>query len=102
MERKARGIPPLDDLRAYRFCYTLTGTIIGAATPLLVGAISVPLSSNIALDPCSIPGRKTHHSSGTALPGLEWLSLGVLTLSVIQFYAAARDCFDGVALMSHP
>ena len=42
MERKARGISPLDDLRAYRFRYTLMGTIIGAATLLLVGAMSVP------------------------------------------------------------
>jgi predicted ferric reductase len=42
MERKARGISPLDDLRTYRFRYTLMGTIIGAATLLLVGAMSVP------------------------------------------------------------
>ena len=36
------GISPLDDLRAYRFRYTLMGTIIGAATLVLVGAMSVP------------------------------------------------------------
>jgi len=42
MERKSRSISPLDDLRAYRFRYTLMGTIIGAATLLLVGAMSVP------------------------------------------------------------
>jgi predicted ferric reductase len=42
MERKARGISPLDDLGTYRFRYTLMGTIIGAATLLLVGAMSVP------------------------------------------------------------
>lgn len=42
MERKARGISALDDLRAYRFRYTLMGTIIGAATLLLVGAMSIP------------------------------------------------------------
>jgi predicted ferric reductase len=43
MERKASGISPLDDLRAYRFRYSLMGTIIGAATLLLVGAMSIPL-----------------------------------------------------------
>ncbi|MEN8807840.1 MAG: hypothetical protein ABF291_10195 [Desulfobacterales bacterium] len=43
MEPKSSGISPLDDLRAYRFRYTLMGTIIGAATLLLVGAMSVPL-----------------------------------------------------------
>jgi len=42
MKRKARGISPLDDLRAYRVRYTLMGTIIGAATLLLVGAMSIP------------------------------------------------------------
>jgi predicted ferric reductase len=42
MERKSRSISPLDDLRIYRFRYTLMGTIIGAATLLLVGAMSVP------------------------------------------------------------
>ena len=41
MECKAKGISPLDDNGAYRFLYTLMGTITGAATPLLVGAISV-------------------------------------------------------------
>ena len=43
MERKASGISPLDDLRSYRFRYTLMGAIIGAATLLLVGAIVDPL-----------------------------------------------------------
>jgi len=42
MERKASGISTLDDLRAYRFRFTLMGTIIGAATLLLVGAMSIP------------------------------------------------------------
>jgi hypothetical protein len=42
MERKERGISPLDDLGIYRFRYTLMGTIIGAAALLLVGAVSVP------------------------------------------------------------
>jgi len=42
MERKARGISPLDDLRTYRFRYTLMGTIVGAAILLLVGAMSSP------------------------------------------------------------
>ena len=42
MERKSSGISPLDDLRAYRFRYTLMGTIIGAAALLLVGAMSIP------------------------------------------------------------
>jgi predicted ferric reductase len=42
MELKARGISPLDNLRTYRFRYSLMGSIIGAATLLLVGAMSVP------------------------------------------------------------
>ena len=42
MEPKSSSISPLDDLRAYRFRYNLMGTIIGAATLVLV---TVPLAA---------------------------------------------------------
>jgi predicted ferric reductase len=42
MVPKSNGISPLYDRRKYRFRYTLMGAIIGAATLVLVGAMSIP------------------------------------------------------------
>ncbi|MFZ1955115.1 MAG: hypothetical protein WAU34_06430, partial [Desulfobacterales bacterium] len=42
MVQKSNGISPLYGRRKYRFRYTLMGAIIGAATLVLVGAMSIP------------------------------------------------------------
>ena len=84
MERKASGISPLDDPRVYRFRYTLMGTIIGAATLLLVGAMSIPFFFESSSMWYKFGLAKTLLRTG------KMLGLAVTTLLFFQLIQVAR------------
>ncbi|MGB5422180.1 MAG: hypothetical protein WBN03_08475, partial [Desulfobacterales bacterium] len=84
MEPKSSVISPLDDLRAYRFRYTLMGTIIGVATLLLVGAMSIPFFFES-------PSMWYKFGLAKALLRIgKMLGLAVATLLFFQLIQAAR------------